>query len=341
MPGQIVNILAIESSCDDTSVALVRGDLAQDLPELVAWSIQSQNDVHEKFGGVVPELASRAHLLNILPCLRKVLTEARMKIEDVDAFAATSEPGLVPCLLIGHTTGKTLSLIHEKPLISCHHIHSHLLSVFLNQKPSFPFLAAVISGGHSSLYRVESFDEFKELGVTLDDAMGEAFDKGAKIMGFKKFPGGPEIDRAAQSGDPNSYRFGKVKTDGLNMSFSGLKSELQRTVKREEGAVRINDLAASYQSALTRHLFEKIEKALSQEGLKKLAIVGGVARNSEIRKKLEDLKTCGALEEWFAPAMDFCTDNAAMVGVLAFRHYKSKNFAALDSDVRSTSRPKR
>jgi len=341
MPGKIANILAIESSCDDTSVAIVRGNLSDDIPQVLAWAVQSQDEVHSKFGGVVPELASRAHLLNLLPCLKKVLHETDLQMEEMDAFAATSEPGLVSCLLIGHTAAKTFSLFYDRPLISCHHIHAHLASVYIRTKPEFPFLAAVVSGGHSSLFRVDHYDQFSQIGQTLDDAIGEAFDKGAKILGFSQFPGGPEIDRAAQTGDPAAYKFGKVQTPDLNMSFSGLKSELQRTIKREGLEVRQSDLAASYQAALIRHLLDKIDLALSRESLKRVVIVGGVARNSELRNKLEQLKASGRIEEWAAPPLEFCTDNAAMVGVLAFRHFKSKNFVGLDSDVKSTSRPKR
>jgi N6-L-threonylcarbamoyladenine synthase len=342
MSEQVVHILAIESSCDDTSVAVVRGALSDDVPTVLGLAVQSQFEVHEKFGGVVPELASRAHLRNVIPCIAKVLTEARIGLNQISAFAATQRPGLIGCLLIGHTAAKTLSFLQGKPLLSCHHIHAHLMSVFLENQIEFPFLAAVVSGGHTSLYRVRAYDDFEEVGVTLDDAMGEAFDKGAKLLGLP-FPGGPEIDRIAKNGNSKAFQLGRVNVPDLNFSFSGLKSEMQRQVKKWESSLTSHreDLAASFQAALVDHLLDKVSRALQQFNLQRFALVGGVARNSEIRRRLEAMKASGQLQTWYAPSPQLCTDNAAMVGALAFRDFKKGSFSDLTSDVFSTERPKK
>jgi len=339
MSKQVVHILAIESSCDDTSVAIMEASRGDDVPRLLALSLQSQNEVHERFGGVVPELASRAHLQNLIPCMSKVLTEAGLELRDIDLVAATARPGLVGCLLIGHSAAKTLSFLLDRPLISCHHIKAHLMSVHLENQIEFPYLAAVVSGGHTSLYVVRSYDDHEEVGVTLDDAMGEAFDKGAKLLGLG-FPGGPEIDRLAGSGNEAAFKFGKVKVPDFNFSFSGLKSELQRTVKRHPTA-KVEDLAASYQTALAEHLLGKVELALGHFKLSRFVLVGGVARNSYLRSRLDGWRSSGLIDAWYAPRLQLCTDNAAMVGVLAWRQFLNNDFSRLDADVSSTSRPQR
>jgi len=339
MPKE-VNILSFESSCDDTSVALLRAREGDDLPKLLSLSVQSQEVVHQRYGGVVPELASRAHLQNLLPCLSKALQEASLSLTDVDYFAATARPGLIGCLLIGHTAAKTLSMLFDKPLLSCHHIEGHLMSVFLDKHPAFPFLAAVVSGGHTSLYRVDSYDQFQVLGVALDDALGEAFDKGAKLLGLP-FPGGPQLDQLASQGNSEAYELGSVKVDGIAFSFSGLKSEFKRLVDRKKDDLNRADAAASYQKALLDHLLEKIALALKSSALSRLVIVGGVARNSELRNRLAQLKNSGVIQDWTAPRPDLCTDNAAMIGVLAYRKIIQGDFASLQSDVGATSRPKR
>jgi N6-L-threonylcarbamoyladenine synthase len=333
-----VTILAFESSCDDTSVALLRASAGAPFPKILSLAVQSQWDVHEKFGGVVPDLASRAHLRNLLPCLEKVLKEANVSFDQIDVFAATQQPGLIGCLLIGHSAAKSLSFIFKKPLISCHHIEGHLMSIYLEHAPAYPFLSAVVSGGHTSLYLVKNFDEFERLGVTLDDAAGEAFDKGAKVLGLP-FPGGPEIDRLSLQGVSSRYRFGKVNTKNFDFSFSGHKSELVRLVQREGAALNKADAAASYQRALLDHLLDKIEIALKKFSIKDLAIVGGVARNSELRKRLSNLQTEGHLNHWYAPSSEFCTDNAAMIGVVAYRKFLKSEFSNFSEDVQSTSRP--
>lgn len=338
--GKLTYLLALESSCDDTSVAVVRGQSKDAWPELMGWSVQSQDVVHERFGGVVPELASRAHLKNLLPCIEKALTESKIGWAEIDVVAATSQPGLVGSLLVGHTAAKTLSFLFEKPFISVNHIRGHLASVFIEARPEYPFVAAVVSGGHTSLYWVESPHEVLELGVTLDDAMGEAFDKGAKLLGLP-FPGGAEIDRLSQHGNPSRYRFGKVTVPGLNFSFSGLKSELYRLTQREADSFHREDVAASYQRALVDHLMAKVTAALAEKNAKRLVLVGGVARNSLIRSRLDSLMSEGVIEQWFAPSPAFCTDNAAMIAFQAFQDFKAGSFSTLQSDVQSTVRPQR
>ncbi len=339
MPKEL-NILSFESSCDDTSVALLRADGQMSVPRLVAMAVQSQEDVHERFGGVVPELASRSHLKNLLPCLAKVLHEAGVDLSEVDYFAATARPGLIGCLLIGHTAAKTLSMLFQKPLLSCHHIEGHLMSAFLDSAPDFPFLAAVVSGGHTSLYRVNSHDSYEVLGVALDDALGEAFDKGAKLLGLP-FPGGPYLDQLAQSGNPKAYTLGHVKVEGVAFSFSGLKSEFKRLVDREKNQLHKADAAASYQKALLDHLLDKVDLAMKTSGLRRLVVVGGVARNSELRARLGVWQSSGKIQSWSAPRPELCTDNAAMIGVLAYRKILKGDFSNLLADVGATARPKR
>lgn len=334
------HVMAVESSCDDTSIALLRAEPGDEVPRLVSWSVQSQNDVHEKFGGVVPELASRAHLYNLLPCMRKVLAHGGISLEDVDVFAATRQPGLIGCLLIGHTAAKTLSFVFDKPFVSCHHIESHLMSVYLEKQPPFPYLSLVVSGGHTSLYRIDGFDTYEILGVAIDDAIGEAFDKGAKVLGLG-FPGGPALDLLAQSGDEKKYAFGRVHLEALNFSFSGLKSELARAVKREGENLDAASMAASFQRSLLDHLLGQLLRAVKGTKITRVAIVGGVARNSALRRRLDAWVQEGVLSEWFAPKPEFCTDNAAMIGVYAYRKYKRGELGLLTDDVEATARPKR
>lgn len=339
--SKVVQILAFESSCDDTSVALLRAEWGNPVARLEALAVQSQFEVHEKYGGVVPELASRAHLKNLLPCLQKVLSEAGVShLNEVDCFVSTQEPGLVGSLLIGHSAAKTLAFLYEKPFVGCNHIEGHLMSIHLESLFEFPYLAAVVSGGHSSLFCVSGFNRYETLGVTLDDAAGEAFDKGAKLLGLG-FPGGPEIDKVAVGSNEMGYPFSKVQTSNFDMSFSGLKSELMRLKQREGDVLKIGDAAASYQRAILNHLLDKIEKALEATGLRRVAIVGGVARNSRFRARLQEMKASNKIEEWMAPRSDLCTDNAAMIGLLGYHKWMNGDVTDLSSDVKSTTRPSR
>jgi N6-L-threonylcarbamoyladenine synthase len=333
-----VRILSFESSCDDTSVALVKAQ--NDQLHVLSMAVQSQNEVHEKFGGVVPELASRAHLENLIPCLQKVLKESGCRLEEVDAFAATARPGLIGCLLVAHTAAKTLSMIYQKPFISCHHLEGHLASIDLEAKAEYPLLCLLVSGGHSSIYYLRSGNDYDLLAQTLDDACGEAFDKGAKLLGLG-FPGGAALELLAREGDPGKYEFGVVRVAGLDMSFSGLKSQLNRIVQKQaqEGGVDAKNLAASYQLAILDHLMAKLNRALEEKPAVAMAIVGGVARNEELRKRVSALAEKHRVKQVLMPSPKYCTDNAAMIGALAYRKYRAKQFSDLKDDVGSTSRP--
>lgn len=338
MSKKPIRLLCFESSCDDTSVALLEAQPGDDVPRIVEFSVQSQDDVHEKYGGIVPELASRAHLKNLLPCIRKVLSKSKLSFSEIDCFAATSKPGLVGSLLIGQTAAKTLAFIHQKAFVACDHLEGHLGSVFLQHQVQFPFLSIIASGGHSSLYLVKGFDEFEKIGVTIDDAAGEAFDKGAKLLGLG-FPGGPELEKLARDGSASTYSFPAVNVPGFDFSFSGIKSELVRLVNREADALNRADAAAGYQHCILNHLFSKITKALDHYAVSRLSLVGGVARNQELRSRIKNLQTQEKLTEFYVPSPELCTDNAAMIGVQAYRKFIRGELSDLTTDVSSTSRP--
>jgi len=339
MPKELTYILAFESSCDDTSVAVLCKDSGIDMPRLVSLAVQNQDEVHAKYGGIVPELASRAHLVNLLPCLRKALEEAGIKIEEVSLICATSEPGLVGSLLVGHTAAKTLAFLYQKDFVSCHHIEGHLMSVVLSERPSFPLLSLVVSGGHTSLYEMSSLHEWRLLGQTLDDAIGEAFDKAAKSLGLG-FPGGAQLELLAKEGNPLAYKFPSVKVGEFDFSFSGLKSEFMRILAREGESVDRQGLAASYQKALFDHLESRLRHGLQITGCSNLAIVGGVAKNQELRSRLAKLKEEGLMNNLWAAKPEFCTDNAAMIGLAGYLRWSQGFRSELSDDVRSTHRPK-
>jgi len=334
---QKIKILAFESSCDDTSCAVLEAQSGSAMPKLLSLSIQSQNEVHEKFGGVVPELASRAHLENLVPCLQKALEDARVSLEEIDLFAATARPGLVGCLLVGHTAAKTLAYTFKKKFVSCNHLESHLLSAYLEAEPEFPVISLLASGGHTSLYYSTDYDHFEVLGQTLDDACGEAFDKGAKLLGLG-FPGGAYLEKLARDGDPQSFEFGVVRVEGMNLSFSGLKSQMNRHLQKEDKS-RFADLAASYQKAIFDHVMAKMNRALEDKSAKSLAIVGGVARNEELRSRIKKISEKYQLKKILIPSLQLCTDNAAMIGARAYRHYLRGEFSGMEDDVSSTARP--
>lgn len=337
--SESIKVLSFESSCDDTSVALLAAKPGRK-PEILAMAVQSQDEVHKRYGGIVPELASRAHLSNLLPCLTKVLEESKLKLEDVDLFAATGQPGLVGSLLVGHTAAKTLSFLNQKAFISVNHLEGHIYSIFLEQEPRFPFLSLVVSGGHTSLFRVDSFQSYENIGLTLDDAAGEAFDKAAKLLGLG-FPGGAALEKLAREGDPSRYPFPKVQVPSLHFSFSGLKSEFFRLVTKEKERLSAADAAAAYQEAILEHIQTQIQKAILQTGVRRLCIVGGVARNQKLRNLLSDLQRAKVLDEFYAPSPILCTDNAAMIGYVAWQRYSAGGRDNLEADVASTGRPSR
>ena len=299
-------ILGIETSCDETAAAVVTAD-----GEIVANVVSSQADLHARFGGVVPEVASRRHLELVVPVLHEALEEADAELGDADAVAVTQGPGLVGALLVGLSAAKAVAWANRLPLVPVDHLHGHVASLYLRPDPvEPPFLCLLASGGHTLLVDVAERGDFRVLGTTLDDAAGEAFDKGARLLGLG-YPGGAAIDRLAREGDPEAYDFPVARVPGLDFSFSGLKTALLYTVRElpdEELERRRSDLAASYQRAIVRALVGRAKQAAEETGRQKIAIVGGVAANSELRAALRDAA--------FAP-LPLCTDNAAMIASAA------------------------
>jgi N6-L-threonylcarbamoyladenine synthase len=299
-------ILGIETSCDETAAAVVTED-----GRILSNVVSSQAELHARFGGVVPEVASRRHLELVVPVLREALGEAGAELDDLDAVAVTQGPGLVGALLVGISAAKAVAWAEHLPLIPVDHLQGHVASLYLGPQPvEPPFLCLLASGGHTLLIDVPEPGAFRRLGTTLDDAAGEAFDKGARLLGLG-YPGGAAIDRLARDGDPGAYEFPVARLPGLDFSFSGVKTALLYTVRDlSDGELerRRADLAAGYQAAIVRALAGRIEEAAEQTGAPKIAVVGGVAANSELRAALP--------EAAFAP-LDLCTDNAAMIASAA------------------------
>ncbi len=316
-------ILGIESSCDDTSAAVIADGL------LLSNVIASQK-VHEAYGGVVPELASRAHQQNIVPVVSEALRQAGVRKEDLSAIAYTRGPGLLGSLHVGTSFAKGMALGLNIPLLDVNHLHGHILSHFIRETedqevPEFPFITLLVSGGNSQIVLVKSRSEMEILGQTIDDAAGEAFDKCAKVMGLP-YPGGPHIDRLAQSGDPKRFRFSKPHIPDLDYSFSGLKTSFLYTLrdesKKDQGFVKnnINDLCASLQHTIIEILLEKLKQAIRQTGVRHVAIGGGVSANSGVRDAVERLCTDLGVRAWI-PKRSFTTDNAAMVAIAGYFKY--------------------
>lgn len=316
-------ILAIESSCDDTGAAVLCN-------EKVLSNVVAKQEIHEAYGGVIPELASRAHQQNIVPVVAVALQKAGITKNDLHAIAFTQGPGLMGSLLVGGSFAKSLSMALDIPLIAVNHMHAHILAHFIEEegyeKPKFPFLALTISGGHTQIVQVNSFTDMEILGETTDDAVGEAYDKTAKILGFP-YPGGPLIDQHAQNGNPQAYAFTKPKVAGLNFSFSGLKTQIlyfiQREVQKNPDFVKenIDDICASVQHIIIQILMDKIKMAVDQTGIKQIAIGGGVSANSGIRKALKETETKYGWKT-FIPKFEYTTDNAAMIGVVGYHKYR-------------------
>jgi N6-L-threonylcarbamoyladenine synthase len=299
-------ILGIETSCDETAAAVVTAD-----GQIRSNVVASQAELHARYGGVVPEVASRRHLELVTPVIREALGEAGASLGDVDQVAVTRGPGLIGALLVGLSAAKALAWARGLPLVPVNHLHGHVASLFLAPDPvEPPFVCLLASGGHTLLLDVRTHAEHTRLGTTLDDAAGEAFDKGARLLGLG-YPGGAEVDRLARSGDPEAFRFPVARVPGLDFSFSGVKTALLYAVRDLEPAElerRRADLAASYQRALVRALVERAHEAVEQTGVSRIAVVGGVAANSELRAALPDAA--------FAP-LALCTDNAAMIASAA------------------------
>ena len=329
--NNLTYILAIESSCDDTSVAILHNDK-------VLSNVVANQEIHSQYGGVVPELASRAHQQNIIPVVHQALKQANIDKKQLTAIAFTKGPGLLGSLLVGSSFAKSMAMALQIPLIGVNHMQAHILAHFINdksqKKPIFPFLCLTISGGHTEIVKVSDYFSMEIIGETLDDAVGEAFDKSAKLLGLP-YPGGPLIDKYAQLGNPKAYSFTQPKTKNpLDFSFSGLKTGilyfLQREVKNNPNFIKenMNDICASIQFTITAILMNKLQKAVKQTGINNVAIAGGVSANSEIRKVLlETEKKLG----WktYIPKFEYTTDNAAMIGIVGYYKFLDQQFEDL------------
>lgn len=322
----MATILAIESSCDDTSAALIKNGV-------VLSNVTATQKIHEKYGGVVPEVASRKHQANIIPVIRAALDEADEEIKSLQAIAVTRGPGLLGSLIVGVSFAKALSLSLNIPIIEVNHMMAHVMAHFAEEPmPDFPFLCLTVSGGHTQIVKVSSPLEMEILGTTIDDAAGEAFDKTGKIMGLK-YPAGPEMDKLAQNGKA-IFSFTEPKIDNLDFSFSGLKTSilyfLKNKLKEDPNFIdnNINDICASVQDRIVSILMNKLILASNLTGIKEIAIAGGVSANSGLRKALKDT---GQSENWniFIPDFQFCTDNAGMIGIAAHFKYEQGEFSDL------------
>jgi N6-L-threonylcarbamoyladenine synthase len=321
-------ILAIESSCDETSAAVISNGK-------VLNNIIATQAIHQKYGGVVPELASRAHQRNIVAVVDEALENSGVKKQALDAIAFTRGPGLMGSLLVGVSFAKGLAIGLGKPLIEINHMQAHVLSHFIEDpKPAFPFLCLTVSGGHTQIILVRNYLTMEVIGETQDDAVGEAFDKAAKILGLP-YPGGPLIDSYAQQGNENSYKFSDTDMPGLDFSFSGIKTGflyfIRDEKKKDENFVEknLNDICASIQHQLVKMLLKRVEQAALKTGIKQIAIAGGVSANTGLRSKLKEL---AIKKGWdvYIPKFEYCTDNAAMIAMAAHYKYLNKEFTELD-----------
>lgn len=320
-------ILGIETSCDDTSAAILQG-------QKILSNIVANQEVHTQYGGVVPELASRAHQQNIIPVVDAAIKKANINKEDITAIAFTKGPGLLGSLLVGSSFSKSFAMGMDIPLIAVNHMQGHILSHFIDEEetmPQFPFLCLTVSGGHTQIVQVDSPNKMEVIGTTIDDAAGEAFDKSAKVLGLP-YPGGPLIDKYAKKGDIHAFEFGKPKIKGLDFSFSGLKTsilyKIQNNMQKNPKFIEENlaNLCASIQHSIVSILLNKLEEAIKQTGIKELAIAGGVSANSYLRSELKNLaKNKGY--QLYIPKFEYCTDNAAMIAIAGYFKYLDKDFA--------------
>lgn len=337
MKSDKVYILGIESSCDDTSCAIIEN-------EVLLSNITANQKIHEQYGGVIPELASRDHQKNIVPTVHTALEKAGVNLSQISAIAFTRGPGLMGSLLVGTSFAKSLSMGLNIPLIEVNHMQAHILAHFielrvesleLSGKPKFPFLCLTVSGGHTQVVKVKDYLTFELIGETQDDAVGEAFDKAAKILGLP-YPGGPLIDKYAQTGNPNKFSFSKSKVPDLNYSFSGIKTSflyfIQNAVKENPKFIEenLNDICASYQNHLIKTLLHNLIEASKIHNINQIAIAGGVSANSELRKQL---KETGEKLKWdvFIPPFELCTDNAAMIAITGYYKFLNKEFCELSA----------
>ena len=332
-----ITILGIESSCDETAASIIQEENGQ--IKILSNIVSSQFDIHKEYGGVVPELAARAHAEKIDLITKKSILESNINLDEIDAVAATAGPGLIVCLSVGLNFGKTMAASLSKPFIAVNHLEGHALSPKLNSKLEFPYLLLLISGGHTQFLSVESLGKYKRLGTTIDDALGEAFDKTAKIIGIE-FPGGPKIEKYAEKGNKHRFKLPKpiFNRGGCNLSFAGLKTAILRIKSEIKNNQDKFDLAASFQNTIEEILYEKTKKAfeiyLSQNSsLKKTFVVaGGVAANKRIKNKLINLSLKNKFECIF-PEINLCSDNAAMIALVGLEKFKKKLFNKLNFKV--------
>jgi N6-L-threonylcarbamoyladenine synthase len=339
MSPQNIYILGIESSCDDTAASVIHNGR-------ILSNVIANQKIHEEYGGVVPELASRAHQQNIVPVITQALKKANITKEQLNAIAFTRGPGLMGSLLVGTSFAKSLAYGLNIPLIDVNHMQGHILAHYIDEdgynKPPFPFLAMTISGGHTQIVKVTDYFNMEVIGETIDDAVGEAFDKSGKILGLG-YPAGPEIDKRAQLGNPKAFSFTKPKVDGLNFSFSGLKTGILYFVQNETKAnpdfveENINDICASIQHTIINILVDKLKLAVKQTGIKHIAIGGGVSANSGIRKALKDGEQKFGWTT-YVPKFEFTTDNAAMIAIVGYLKYLDNDFA--EQNVAASARLK-
>ena len=324
-------ILGIESSCDDTSAAIIQDGR-------ILTNIIGTQKVHEQYGGVVPELASRAHQQNIIPVVNQAIKESGIEKNQISAVAFTRGPGLLGSLLVGVSFAKSFALGLGVPLIDVNHMQGHILAHFIKEKdgscnpPNFPFLCLTVSGGHTQIVNVKDYLSFELIGETIDDAAGEAFDKSAKLLGLP-YPGGPLIDKYAKEGNPKAFTFGIPKVDGLNFSFSGLKTSIlyfiQKKIKEDPKFIENNlaDICASIQHSIINILMKKIEKAAKESQINDIAIAGGVSANSGLRKRLQEMEQS---HQWktYIPSFSYCTDNAAMIAITGYYKFINNEFCS-------------
>jgi N6-L-threonylcarbamoyladenine synthase len=321
---EAMRVLAIETSCDDTGAAVVL-----DGRKILSNVVSSQVPIHQKYGGVVPELASRRHIESIVPIVKEALEIAKLTLSEIDGIAVTQGPGLVGSLLVGLSFAKSIAFATGLPFIGVNHIEAHLSAIFLEEKsPRFPFIGLVVSGGHTSLFRVDGFGKYRRLGQTRDDAAGEAFDKVAKLLGLG-YPGGPIIDELSKTGNPKAIRFPRASLgkDSFDFSFSGLKTAVVNYVKAHPeppggySEDLIKDIVSSFQEAVVEVLVKKTVQAAQHQGLKRIVLSGGVAANQRLRQKIKEELFEQKLKVYI-PSPSFCTDNAAMVGVVGYEYLK-------------------
>lgn len=326
-----LNILGLESSCDDTSAAVVQN-------RKILANVTANQQIHAEYGGVVPELASRAHQQNIVPVVDTALKKAGLSKKDLHAIAFTSGPGLMGSLLVATSFAKSLSLALKVPLIEVNHMRAHILAHLIEdpeqKTPPFPFLCLTVSGGHTQIVRVDSPYDMHILGETIDDAAGEAFDKAGKMLGLS-YPAGPQIDRLAKKGDPHKFSFSKARVPELQFSFSGIKTSILYFLQKQQAqnpnfiAENLPDLCASIQNTIVEMLYEKVLKASEQTGIKHLAIAGGVSANSALRTALRNGEESGHWQTYF-PKFEYCTDNGAMIAISGYYQYLAKDFVGLE-----------